>query len=75
MPAAKLTSKGQITIPKDVRDRLGLRTGDILEFHPAGREFRLRKRVARSRIDRWVGHLTHLRGRNVDELTEEARGR
>jgi len=75
MPAAKLTSKGQITIPKDVRERLGLRTGDVLEFLRAGREFRLRKRVARSRIDRWIGHLSHLRGRSVDDLTEEARGR
>jgi antitoxin PrlF len=75
VPAAKLTSKGQITVPRDVRERLGLRTGDLLEFVPAGREFRLRKRVARSRIDRWIGHLTHLRDRGVDDLVEEARGR
>ncbi len=32
MPTAKLTSKGQITIPKAVRDRLGVDTGDHLEF-------------------------------------------
>ena len=29
---ATLTSKGQITIPVDVRNRLNLKTGDILEF-------------------------------------------
>jgi len=27
-----LTSKGQVTIPKDVRERLRLRTGDKLDF-------------------------------------------
>lgn len=32
MTAAVLTSKGQITIPKPVRDRLGVDTGDRVEF-------------------------------------------
>lgn len=32
MPSATLTSKGQITIPVDVRNHLGLSTGDRIEF-------------------------------------------
>ncbi len=32
MPTATLTSKGQVTIPKPVRDALGLATGDRVEF-------------------------------------------
>jgi antitoxin PrlF len=32
MPGAKLTSKGQITIPREVRRILGLHTGDRLAF-------------------------------------------
>jgi AbrB family looped-hinge helix DNA binding protein len=32
MPTAIVTSKGQITIPKPVRDGLGVETGDRVEF-------------------------------------------
>jgi len=32
MPSATLTSKGQITIPKEVREALGVDTGDRVEF-------------------------------------------
>lgn len=32
MSVATMTSKGQVTIPKPVRDRLRLRTGDKLDF-------------------------------------------
>ncbi len=32
MPSSKLTSKGQITLPKDVRDALGVQPGDRIAF-------------------------------------------
>jgi len=32
MASATVTSKGQITIPVDVRNQLGLSTGDRIEF-------------------------------------------
>ena len=39
MSTSTLTSKGQITIPKEVRDQLHLKTGSRLEFfvEPSGR--------------------------------------
>jgi AbrB family looped-hinge helix DNA binding protein len=33
---AKVTSKRQVTIPKRIADRYGIRAGDELEFVPAG---------------------------------------
>ena len=36
MELSKLTSKGQATIPKKVRQALGLRQGDILRFDVEG---------------------------------------
>ncbi len=34
--AAKLTSKGQVTVPKVVREALGLEEGDQVVFHVEG---------------------------------------
>lgn len=55
--ATTLTSKGQVTIPKSVRDHLGLKSGHAVEFElrkdgcvvvrPAGRRIRRRTRFAR----------------------------
>ena len=36
MPQAKLKPKGQITIPKPVRDQLGLSEGDLVEIEVEG---------------------------------------
>lgn len=75
MPAATLTSKGQITIPKGVRDRLGLRTGDQIEFVEDSSGYRLQKRVLTSPFEKYRGYLKELAGRDPDELVEEMRGR
>lgn len=34
--AAKITSKGQVTLPKVVRDALGIKTGDAVVFRVEG---------------------------------------
>ncbi|MBN9064680.1 MAG: AbrB/MazE/SpoVT family DNA-binding domain-containing protein [Rhizobiales bacterium] len=38
MAAATVTSKGQITIPASVREALGLKAGDRVEFVPEGKD-------------------------------------
>lgn len=39
MATATVTSKGQITLPKSVRDRLGIEAGDRLEFFESEQGF------------------------------------
>ena len=48
---ARLTSQGQITVPKAVRDALGARPGDELEFVPRDGELLVELRPRRSVLD------------------------
>lgn len=67
-----VSEKGQVTIPKPLRDRLGLRPGDALEFEAEEGRLTARKVVARDRIDEVRGTLTL--DVSVDEFIEELRG-
>ena len=57
MSIATITSKGQVTIPKDVRTRLGLRAGDRLDFQ-VDRDGRARLTPVSSRVDQNFGMLS-----------------
>ena len=55
MAVTSLTRKGQITIPKGVRDELGLKPFDKIEVRVEGSEARLRK--ARLSLEEIAGIL------------------
>jgi antitoxin PrlF len=48
---ARLTRQGQITVPKAVRDALGMRPGDDIEFVPRGSELLVELRPRRSLLE------------------------
>lgn len=52
---AKITSKGQITIPRDVRRRLGVKAGDRLEFEEDGKGMRVRPVREESPFAKYAG--------------------
>jgi antitoxin PrlF len=52
---AKITSKGQITIPVKVRRALGVRAGDKLLFEKDGGDFRMRPVKTRSPFAKYRG--------------------
>ena len=74
MITARVTSKGQVTIPKDVRERLGVHAGEDIGFEERDGLFVVSKVVTKSPFDKWVGKLKHLKGRRSDDLVKEARG-
>jgi AbrB family looped-hinge helix DNA binding protein len=68
---SKVTSKGQITIPKYIRDELGLLPGSEVEFIPDDGEVRVRRSVEnRQRGEEIVRHLQEA-GKNYTMTTEE----
>lgn len=73
MIKSKITAKGQATIPKEIRLRLGLRPGDELEFVEISGEILLRKRVKDSLFKPYRGYLKELAGKDSDALVEEMR--
>ena len=52
---ATITSKGQITVPREVRRVLGVRTGDKLLFESDGKGMRVRPIKNRSAFSKYRG--------------------
>jgi AbrB family looped-hinge helix DNA binding protein len=75
MYRAKVTSKGQITVPKEIRDKLGIRQGDELVFRETAAVYLIEKKVPESPFDKHIGSLSHLEGSDPDTLVKEMRGR
>lgn len=67
----KLTKKGQITIPKEVRDKLRLKKGDLVEFIIVGNDCIIKKRNSIN-IDKWLGALGKSK---TDDFIDEIRGK
>lgn len=71
---ATVTSKGQITLPRAVREALGLEPGAEVDFVIEPEGVRLRRRVSRAQLEKWVGCLPATDDlADVDALMDELR--
>lgn len=70
----KLTPKNQVTIPKVIRDRLGIGPGDPVEFVEEEGVIVLRRAEARPSFREYRGFLKRFLGRSTEEIMEELRG-
>ncbi|HET8954179.1 MAG TPA: AbrB/MazE/SpoVT family DNA-binding domain-containing protein [Solirubrobacterales bacterium] len=68
----RITSKGQVTIPKEIRDEFGLLPGTEIEFFEDGGEIRIRKVPGGNNRGREiVEHLRQASGGKYRLSTEE----
>ncbi|MFI4990486.1 MAG: AbrB/MazE/SpoVT family DNA-binding domain-containing protein [Solirubrobacterales bacterium] len=68
----KVSEKGQITVPKPLRERLGIRPGDELEVVDEGGRIVLSKAATDDPVSAMYGILDSELG--TDEIIEELRG-
>ncbi len=66
----RVTSKGQVTIPQEVREKLGLLPATEVEFVVEGNTARLR-RVGKKTQDRGLKAVARLRGRASVRLSTD----
>jgi AbrB family looped-hinge helix DNA binding protein len=74
--SSRVTSKGQVTVPQEIRRRLGLREGDRLEFIPENRGTLIRRAAAEGNpFAKYAGALGTFPGgkKNINAWLRELR--
>ena len=66
----RITSKGQVTIPVEIRERLGLLPDSEVEFEVVGNAVRIRK-TRHARRGRGASLVARLRGRGSVKMTTD----
>jgi antitoxin PrlF len=70
---AIVSEKGQITIPKPLRDKLGLRPGTVLEFAEDAGLLIAKKKLEEESISKWRGKGKLPAGLSVDSYLGKVR--
>lgn len=71
MYRAKITAKGQLTLPKGLRDKLGLKNGDFLQLKETKEGYILEKEFDERRFQKYAGLLN--REGDSDEIIRQLR--
>ena len=75
----KIGERGQVTIPKEIRERFGLKPATQVEFRVVKDSLVLEKKPTKMRLDKWRGRcgksFARLGYKSVDEFIEDIRGR
>jgi AbrB family looped-hinge helix DNA binding protein len=82
----RITSKGQVTVPKHIRDKLGIGPGDDIGFREEGQAVIVEKVEEPKKVNKGLELAKHLLGKGpmlrqgrplmtAEEVTELMRGR
>jgi AbrB family looped-hinge helix DNA binding protein len=75
----KIGERGQVTIPKQIREQFGLGPETEVEFQVVGGSITLRKAPKKLNLAKWKGYCARsfkeLGNSSVDEFIEDVRGR
>ena len=68
----RITSKGQVTIPAEIREKAGLLPHTEVEFEFVGKVVRIVRAKARNKNSRGARLIAHLRGRGEVAMRTDA---
>ena len=75
----KIGERGQVTIPKDIRDRFGLKPETEVQFRVERDLLVIQKKPTKLKLKKWKGRckksFAKLGFKSVDEFIEDVRGR
>jgi len=71
---ATLTSKGQITVPKQIRERMGLKPGDVLEFDEKVSYLKAQRVFDEKRMRSVIGRGAGTNKKSSQEWLDDMRG-
>jgi len=68
----KVTRKGQVTIPKNIREKFGIKPGTSIKFRVVAGKCVIEKEITNEKIDKWIGYIGS--SKITDKLISEIRG-
>ena len=71
----RITSKGQVTIPQDIRNKLGFLPGMKVDVIAEGNRVLVVKSRRENRFMNWLGRGKRRRKLEIDHRVDELRGR
>ena len=74
LKTSRVQKKGQVTIPIEIRDRMGIQEGDLIAFVETDEGVLItRQEIAAMRLLNQIGQALKEKGIDLDELIESGR--